>query len=260
MWAQQALCRLQLLAVFSGFHWGHGDHRGVEGHVYQFSGSCQFSSRSPDDVVYVESYVFERKELIHYDSRAGQFVGYTEYGAKVAERWNSDPQSKARVVTIRNTFCKPNLELAYDHILEKTVAPSVRISQGRAGGPGQPTTLACHVLGFYPQLVNVTWLRGRAPVTRDVTSTGLLADGDWHYQTHTYLELVPRPGETLACRVEHSGLRAPLEITWEPPAPGSQRNQIVIGASGLVLGLSLALAGGLYYRKKSTGHVLVPTS
>ncbi|XP_069055116.1 uncharacterized protein [Lepisosteus oculatus] len=133
MWAQQALCRLQLLAVFSGFHWGHGDHRGVEGHVYQFSGSCQFSSRSPDDVVYVESYVFERKELIHYDSRAGQFVGYTEYGAKVAERWNSDPQSKARVVTIRNTFCKPNLELAYDHILEKT-ARQRHLAEGAGAG------------------------------------------------------------------------------------------------------------------------------
>ncbi|KAF7198889.1 E-S beta chain-like, partial [Nothobranchius furzeri] len=42
--------------------------------------------------------------------------------------------------------------------------------------------------------------------------------------------------------------------------PESERNQIAIGASGLILGLILSLAGFIYYKRKSRGRVLVPSN
>jgi len=36
--------------------------------------------------------------------------------------------------------------------------------------------------------------------------------------------------------------------------PEPERNKIAIGASGLVLGIIIAAAGLIYYKKKSTGQ------
>lgn len=36
--------------------------------------------------------------------------------------------------------------------------------------------------------------------------------------------------------------------------PESERNKVAIGASGLVLGLVLALAGLIYYKRKANGE------
>ena len=37
--------------------------------------------------------------------------------------------------------------------------------------------------------------------------------------------------------------------------PESERNKIAIGASGLILGLTLSLAGIIYYKKKAGGQI-----
>ncbi|KPP56627.1 MHC class II beta chain-like, partial [Scleropages formosus] len=87
-----------------------------------------------------------------------------------------------------------------------------------------------------------------------------LYDGDWYHQIHSYLELTPTSGETIACQVQHSSLPKPKIYNWDPSMSDGDRNKVIIGTSGLVLGLILSLAGVIYYKKKSTGRILVPTS
>ncbi|XP_064883760.1 uncharacterized protein LOC115116045 isoform X2 [Oncorhynchus nerka] len=87
-----------------------------------------------------------------------------------------------------------------------------------------------------------------------------LVNGDWTYQIHSHLEYTPTPGERIACMVEHFSLTEPKLYDWDPSMPGPEKNKMVIGACGLLLGVVFIAAGLIYYRKKSTeGRVLVPT-
>lgn len=74
--------------------------------------------------------------------------------------------------------------------------------------------LECNVLGFFPQEVRVSWLRDGVEVATDVSSTDVLANGDWSFQLHSYLEFTPRRGERVTCKVDHSSLKESLEVDW----------------------------------------------
>ncbi|KAJ8377957.1 hypothetical protein AAFF_G00250200 [Aldrovandia affinis] len=120
--------------------------------------------------------------------------------------------------------------------------------------------LVCSVYDFYPQGIKVTWLSDGTEMTSDVTSTEELADGDWYYQIHSHMEYTPKSGETISCKVEHSSVPQGKVVNWDSSfLPEAERNKVIIGASALVLGLIIIIAGVVYYKKKSTGRILVPS-
>ncbi|XP_026016458.1 rano class II histocompatibility antigen, A beta chain-like [Astatotilapia calliptera] len=116
--------------------------------------------------------------------------------------------------------------------------------------------LVCSVYDFFPSEIKVSWLRDGQEVTSDVTSTEVMPNGDWYYQTHSYLEYTPRSGENISCVVEHASLKEPLITDWEPSSDKSTPESttlIAIGASMLTLGLILLLAGCFLYWWKAPG-------
>lgn len=92
--------------------------------------------------------------------------------------------------------------------------PIVKVHQTRPAVYGERSMLECNVLGFFPQAVRVSWLRDGVEVATDVSSTDVMANGDWSFQLHSYLEFTPRRGERVTCKVDHSSLKESLEVDW----------------------------------------------
>ncbi|XP_029932307.1 H-2 class II histocompatibility antigen, E-S beta chain-like isoform X2 [Myripristis murdjan] len=222
---------------------------------------CVFNSSELKDIEYFRSYYYNKDEIIRFSSSVGEYVGYTVFGVKSAENWNKDTAGLAAMKAQREGVCKPNIEVLYPNMLTKKVPPSdVRLRSVTPPGGKHTHMLMCSVYGFFPKHISVKWLRDGKVTTSDVTSTEELADGDWYYQIHSHLEFTPRSGEKISCMVEHISLSEPEIRDWDPSLPESERNKIAIGASGLILGLILSLAGFIYYKRKMQGRILVPTN
>ncbi|XP_051525886.1 H-2 class II histocompatibility antigen, E-S beta chain-like [Myxocyprinus asiaticus] len=232
-----------------------------------FGGSldrCIYSTRDYSDMVYIDAYFFNKIIDVQFNSTVGKFVGYTDRGVRTAENWNNNPdilqQERAEV----DRYCKYNAQIDDSCVRDVintslvSVKPTVKITSVKQPHGGHQAMLMCSAFRFYPQRITVSWLKDGKPVTSDVTSTEELANGDWYYQIHSHLEYTPKSGEKISCMVDHASFNKPMIVDWDPSLPESERNKIVIGASGLVLGIVIAAAGLIYYKKKSKGRILVP--
>lgn len=74
--------------------------------------------------------------------------------------------------------------------------------------------LECSAYNFYPKQIKLTWLRNGQEVTEGVSYTDVIPDGQFYYQSHSYLEYAPTSGERISCMVEHSALSEPQTIVW----------------------------------------------
>uniref|UniRef100_A0A8C8CZK4 Ig-like domain-containing protein n=1 Tax=Oncorhynchus tshawytscha TaxID=74940 RepID=A0A8C8CZK4_ONCTS len=154
---------------------------------YQFQGivDCEYDDTT-DNMIYFVKNIFNQK-LTVYDSRAQKYVGFGEFGIRNADHYNSQAWKMAIRKAEVETICRYSKSF-YVSFLSYY---------------GELSMLECSVLGFYPQEVRVT-----------VTSTDTLANGDWSYPLHSYLEFRPQRGESVSCMVEHPSLDEPLEVVW----------------------------------------------
>ncbi|ROL41600.1 DLA class II histocompatibility antigen, DR-1 beta chain [Anabarilius grahami] len=239
-------CHLILmLSSFTGAANGYYEHRWTK---------CIHSNRDFSDMVFIDNYAFNKDVDIHFNSTVGYYVGYTEHGVYNSQLWNNDTnllqQERAQV----ETYCKHNAEIRQSAIADKTVPPKVKLSSVTQAGGRHPAVLMCSAYRFYPDRISVSWMRDGEVVKSDVTSTEEMPNGDWYYQIHSHLEYTPKSGEKISCAVDHAGLTKPIIIDWDPSLSEPEKNKIAIGASGLVLGIIIAAAGLIYYKKKSSGQ------
>ncbi|XP_060737932.1 HLA class II histocompatibility antigen, DR beta 4 chain-like [Tachysurus vachellii] len=220
---------------------------------------CYWNKDDLSDMEFIESYIMNKIKYAEFNSTLGKVVGYTETGVRNAEVWNKDTADlQARKAQVE-TVCKPNVGNYYSAVLSKTVEPQVKVKLVKKSDGSHPAMLMCSAYNFYPPLIKVTWLRNGKEVKGGQTSTEEMADGDWYYQIHSHLEYTPESGEEISCVVEHASFKKPMSYKWDPSMSEPDKSKIAIGASGLVLGVVLSAAGFIYYRKKSSGRILVPT-
>ncbi|NXU94688.1 HB22 protein, partial [Xiphorhynchus elegans] len=70
---------------------------------------CHFLNGS-DRVRLVERFIYNREQLVQFDSDLGHFVGDTPFGEIQARHWNSQPELLEEGQVQVDTFCRHNYE------------------------------------------------------------------------------------------------------------------------------------------------------
>uniref|UniRef100_A0A3Q2WAL2 HLA class II histocompatibility antigen, DR alpha chain-like n=1 Tax=Haplochromis burtoni TaxID=8153 RepID=A0A3Q2WAL2_HAPBU len=123
----------------------------------------------------------------------------------------------------------------------KHIAPSVMIYTRDEVEFGEKNTLICHVTGFYPAPVNVSWTKNQQKVTGSNINVPYL-NKDGSFRQTSRLDFTPQLGDIYRCAVEHLSLTEPLTKIYEVKTEPSFETDV--GTSSCVsLGLTLGLVG-----------------
>lgn len=218
----------------------------------QMSGCCTYQDIEKVLSEYEIRYTYNKKLFMEYNSTRGNWKGFTEAGVILADRYNQDPEDAKLRKLEQMILCSDNIHIINE--LKKLIAaPSLRVTSVKQSSGTSPAILTCSAYSFYPQDIQLTWLKNGQEVTSDVTSTEVLSDGDLYFQIHSYLEYSPKPGEEISCMVEHVSLSEPLVQVWDPhhSLPWSERVKIIIGTFFLVVGLTMLTIGCVKNQKRS---------
>nr|BAC82504.1 MHC class II beta chain [Coturnix japonica] len=210
---------------------------------WSFIAECHFLNGT-ERVRFVDRYIYNRQQYMHFDSDVRKFVADTPMGESWAEYFNSDTEYTEYSRGSVDTFCRVAYEIGESFTVQRSVQPKVRVSALQSGSLGESDRLACYVTGFYPPEIEVKWFQNGREETERVVSTDVMQNGDWTYQVLVVLETVPRRGDSYECRVEHASLPQGISQPWEPPSDAG-RSKMLTGVGGFVLGL-VSLALGLF--------------
>ncbi|XP_068520388.1 class II histocompatibility antigen, B-L beta chain-like isoform X1 [Anas acuta] len=210
---------------------------------------CQYLNGT-ERVRYLLRLIYNRQQLVHFDSDLGHYVADTELAKPDADYWNSQPEILEQRRAAVDRFCRYNYKPLDRYVLHRRVEPKVRVSPMQSSSLPQTDRLACYVTGFYPAEIQVKWFKNGQEETKHVVSTDVIQNGDWTYQVLVMLESTPQHGDTYECHVQHASLKSPITYKWVLPGDAA-RGKMLTGVGGLVLGLIfLALGLFLYVRRK----------
>ncbi|CAI5677876.1 unnamed protein product [Oreochromis niloticus] len=81
---------------------------------------------------------------------------------------------------------------------------------------GEENTLICHVTGFYPAPVNVSWTKNGQKVTEGSSTNVPYPNKDGPFTQISRLQFTPQLGDIYSCTVQHLALTEPLTKIYSP--------------------------------------------
>lgn len=112
-------------------------------------------------------------------------------------------------------------------------------------------TLICHVTGFFPPPVTISWSKNNLNVTGSSTLSRYYPNKDGSMNIFSRLSFIPVEGDVYSCTVEHKALQQPQTRIWEVEIKKSSNGPLVFCGVGLAFGL-LGLAAGVFFIVKGS--------
>uniref|UniRef100_A0A8B9J7M4 Si:busm1-228j01.4 n=1 Tax=Astyanax mexicanus TaxID=7994 RepID=A0A8B9J7M4_ASTMX len=227
----------------------------VDSRYFFYDMDC-FYRGSLENVEFTLTVMYNKKKVMTLNSTEGRLIGYNEVAEKWAKKFINDTQWLDFKINKGINACRRFVKLLA--AVDQTVKPKVKVRSLRSASGNQPAMLICSAYDFYPKPIKLTWLRNGKKVTGDVVFSEELYDGDWYYQIHSHLEYSPGPAEQITCMVEHLSFSQPALFHWQKePLSEAERDKVVVGVTGLLMGVIIATTGLIYYKRKQTGWTSV---
>ncbi|XP_030620384.1 LOW QUALITY PROTEIN: HLA class II histocompatibility antigen, DRB1-4 beta chain-like [Delphinapterus leucas] len=212
--------------------------------MVQVKSECHFSN-STRQVHFLDRSIYNREELVRFDSHVGEDLAVSELGRPAAELWNRQKDALQRARAAVHTFCRINYKFLESSTMRRRVQPTVTMYPAKTQPLWHHSLLVCSVNGFYPGHTEVRCFQNGQEEEAGVVSTGLIPNGDWTFQTMVMLEIVPQSGEVYTCHVEHPSWTSPVTVEWSTryePSRGKILSRIGACVMGLLfLGVGLLL-------------------
>uniref|UniRef100_A0A8C7ZVJ7 Ig-like domain-containing protein n=1 Tax=Oryzias sinensis TaxID=183150 RepID=A0A8C7ZVJ7_9TELE len=179
-------------------------------------------------------YTLDGEELVYADFKKEiivdaqpPFVGHISYPAGAYDSAKVQQQSPAGRST--EDFIPPSNVVVYNR-------DEVDL--------GEQNTLICHVSGFYPAPVNVSWTRNGEKVSGRINVP--LPNSDGTFTQISRLPFVPQLGDIYSCSVEHPALPEVQTKIWDVEKSQPGVGPAVLCGLSVVVGL-LGMATGTYF-------------
>ncbi|XP_043939255.1 class II histocompatibility antigen, B-L beta chain-like [Protopterus annectens] len=248
LWNCLSICCSLLL----GFHFAAG------GFVLQMISECSFSSL--EDMQYLYIFTFNNHPFLYFDPIEGMFSSLTPYGYTIARQLNNDAQMLDELKEEINVTCKNDMSEYWKQTVQRKAQPSAKINTIVPKTRALSASLICHVGGFFPPDIAVTWIKNGEVVDQSVHTTPVLPNGDWTYQIRTSVEFTPRISDTYTCMINHISLEQPLLVHWKPGIMYFENYYTVIATAVFVVGLLTFFVGIIYCKTASYGsrYISIP--
>ncbi|XP_067269416.1 RLA class II histocompatibility antigen, DP alpha-1 chain-like [Pseudorasbora parva] len=197
------------------------------------------------------------------DTKEEVFIGYDE-----EELWHADFTLKRGVDTSPDvidpiTFpgfyelavdgikgCKRDLPVFLDYFrsipLEED-APQTFVYPKDVVQLGVQNTLICHVTGFFPPSLSISWTKNNMNVTEGMSLSQYRPRTDATFNIFSTLMFTPVEGDIYSCTVNHRALQGQQQTkTWDVDAVLPSVGPAVFCGVGLTLGL-LGVAVGTFF-------------
>ncbi|TFJ95825.1 Natural cytotoxicity triggering receptor 3 ligand 1 [Platysternon megacephalum] len=178
---------------------------------------CRFDVGGPVDLssLRVQWYLWEER-LAQYDQGRGESQPGASVSEQELERGDASLSLSSVMVSDEGLYkCVVGYgpeQLQGETRLRVLAAPRLSIPW-RAAGTDTATSFPCHVWGFYPGDVTVTWLRDGRVLT-DATRSAPQRNPDGAFNltlTYTFTPTASDSGSIFSCRVSHAALAQPLQ-------------------------------------------------
>uniref|UniRef100_A0A8C0D7F3 Uncharacterized protein n=1 Tax=Balaenoptera musculus TaxID=9771 RepID=A0A8C0D7F3_BALMU len=204
---------------------------------------CHFSN-STRQVHFLGRYIYNREELVRFDSHVGEDLAVSELGRPAAELWNRQKDALERARAAGHTFCRINYKFLESSAVRRR-GLNFQLLFCFLSPLWHHSLLVCSVNGFCPGHTEVRCFQNGQEEEAGVVSTGLIPNGDWTFQLMVMLEIVPQSGDVYTCHVEHPSWTSPVAVEWRTqyePSQGKMLSRLGACVMGLLfLGVGLLL-------------------
>uniref|UniRef100_A0A3Q1F116 H-2 class II histocompatibility antigen, A-U alpha chain-like n=1 Tax=Acanthochromis polyacanthus TaxID=80966 RepID=A0A3Q1F116_9TELE len=212
-----------------------------------------FSSALHDDLSVVGCSDFYGEDMYTLD---GEVIWYADFKKGEGVRPQPDfidpidvPGGYEAAVN-EQQICRFNLNVSRrgmkDLPLEKDPPSSLIIYTRNDVELGEKNILICHVSGFYPAPVKVSWTKNGEKVTEGTSINIPFPNKDGSFNQISRLEFIPQQGDIYSCSVEHLALNQPLTRMWDVETTQPGVGPAVFCGVGLTIGL-LGVAAGTFF-------------
>ncbi|KAM4564652.1 HLA class II histocompatibility antigen, DR alpha chain-like isoform 1-T2 [Fundulus diaphanus] len=213
-------------------------------------------------------------DVLHEDIRingCSDSDGETMYALDGEEMWFADFKQRKGVMSLppfidpftyqegaygaavaNQQICRTNLKYSRkgmkDLPVEKDPPSSLVIYTRDDVELGEKNILVCHVSGFFPAPVNVSWTNNGQKVTEGTSINVPFPNKDSTFTQISRLDFIPQLGDIYSCSVDHLALQKPLTRIWdvELDSPQPSVGPAVFCGLGLTIGL-LGVAVGTFF-------------
>ncbi|KAM4051539.1 class I histocompatibility antigen, F10 alpha chain-like isoform 2-T3 [Anomaloglossus baeobatrachus] len=246
----EAAMRYNVRIAMSRFNQSRGFH------ILQVMSGCE--RRDDGSITGYSQHGYDGREFMALDTQTWTYLPTMAEAQLTTQKWNSpDLQMGERYKDYLENVCIEYLVKFVENgreDLERRVRPQVKVSGQEKG---DTMKLHCQVYGFHPRAVEVKWMNEKDEVPSYET-THVLPNPDGTYQIRVSAELTPKEGDRYSCHANHSSLKRPMTIMWEPEKSSVWVIAVVVAV--VVAVALLSIGGFLLYRRKKVYYKMTRNS